>query len=81
LSSRRWRTSARDPVGLFDERDVEADGLRGSRRRGEVRRVHSAARAVSKHQSRDWLFMDVQLYAGRTVGCLELDDDASLNAV
>jgi hypothetical protein len=33
LPSRRWRTSARDPVGLLDQCDAEANGLRGSRRR------------------------------------------------
>jgi hypothetical protein len=34
---------------------------------------------VAKDQSRDRLLSDLQVYARRTVGCSELEDDPSLS--
>ena len=50
----RGGLAAGDAVGLLDERDGDADGSSAaSRRRLQVRRAHSAARAVPEHERGD----------------------------
>jgi hypothetical protein len=76
----RWRGRAAtgDSIGLLDERNRHARGIRSACRGDEVARSDTAARSVAEHERAARPVDRLQVRAGGAVRCRDLDDDRSL---
>jgi predicted ester cyclase len=80
LSRRGGATPARDPVGLLDECHADPGRERSVRRRNEVRRLNTAARAVPEHERSHRPVDRMEVGPREPVRRVELEDPASLAA-
>lgn len=75
LRSGRLAASARYSVGLFNQRDVEADCARRARRRPQVGRLDATARPVPQRQATDGVLNEVRMDPCRPMGRVQLEND------
>lgn len=75
LPTGRLTASARYSIGLFNQRDVEADSARGPRRRPQVGRLDAASRPMPKHQGPDGVLNEVRMDPCRPMGRVQLEND------
>lgn len=75
LPSGRLAASARYSIGLFNQRDVEADTARGPRRRAQVGRLDATARPVPQHQGTYGVLNEVRMDPCRPMGRVQLEND------
>jgi hypothetical protein len=69
----RWSASARDTVGLLDQRNCDLDGERRLCRRREVLGRDATACTVTEHESGTWLVDGAHVGPSEALGGLDLD--------
>jgi membrane-associated protein len=69
----------RDPVGLLDQRDVEAGGACRLRRGGQIGCSDPTARPVTEHQRRNRALEEPQMCPGGAVRGVEVEDGPSVS--
>jgi hypothetical protein len=69
----RWRTSARDAIGLFDQRNCDLDRESRLCCRREVLGRDATTGTVTEHESTTWLVDGAHVGARKALGGLDLD--------
>ena len=69
----RWSVTARDTIGLFDQRDCDVDGEGRLCRCREIRCRDATTGTVTEHESTTWLVDGAHVGAREALGGLDLD--------
>ena len=69
----RWSASARDTIGLFDQRNCDVDGKGRLCRCHEIRGRDATTSTVTEHESTTWLVDGAHVGAREALGGLDLD--------